>query len=345
MQFRGSDRRGDFYRLSLVVPVYNEESALEPFLTRVVPLVEALAVPYEILCVNDGSTDGSLERLVEARLHNPNIKIVNLTRNFGKEQALTAGIDLSNGDAVIPIDADLQDPPELISNMIEKWREGFDMVVAVRRDRSQDTFTKRKSASLFYRVIGHVADVPIPANAGDFRLMDRRVVEALKLLPERTRFMKGIFAWLGFRQTAVFYDRPARAAGVSKWRFWQLWNFALEGIFSFTTLPLRVWTYFGIAAALLALVYMTYIIVRTLLWGSDVPGYASMMVMILFFSGVNMIGLGVIGEYLGRMFVEVKRRPLYLIRDVIGFEEEPDPPRLDVPRRLVDVADWQEPRP
>ena len=311
------------FQLSLIVPMYNEEATIASFLNRVTPIAESITSQYEIICVNDGSSDQTLALLRIEHTRNPNIKIVNLSRNFGKEAALSAGIDYSSGSAVIPLDADFQDPPELIPALIAKWRDGYDVVVAVRGDRRSDTFSKRITANLFYRVIGHLSDVPIPANAGDFRLMDRQVVEALKRLPERTRFMKGLFAWLGFKQATISYTRPPRAAGSSKWKGWQLWNFALEGIFSFTTLPLRIWTYIGLSTAVVALAYMFFILARTLLFGVDVPGYASIVVMILFFSGMHMIGLGIVGEYLGRVFIEVKQRPLFLVHNTIGFDREP----------------------
>lgn len=311
----------DAFKLSLVVPMYNEEEALPIFLERVLPIVEEITADYEIVCINDGSHDQTLSMLLAENAQNPRIKIIDLTRNFGKEVALTAGLDYATGDAVVPLDADLQDPPELIPDLVEKWREGFDMVVAIRGDRSSDSFSKRVTANLFYRAIGRLGEVPIPANAGDFRLMDRRVVDALKLLPERTRFMKGLFAWMGFKQTTISYVRPQRAAGSGKWKAWQLWNFALDGVFSFSTLPLRIWTYFGLATALAALGYGAYIALRTLLFGIDLPGYASIVVILLFFSGMQMIGLGIIGEYLGRVFLEVKQRPQYLIRETIGLDE------------------------
>ena len=311
------------FQLSLVVPMYNEEATIVFFLHRLVPILEGITSKYEIICVNDGSSDQTLPLLMIENTQNPKIKIVNLSRNFGKEAALSAGIDYANGNAVIPLDADFQDPPELIPNLVAKWREGYDVVVAIRGDRRSDTLPKRFTANLFYRIIGHLSDVPIPANAGDFRLMDRQVVEALKHLPERTRFMKGLFAWLGFRQTTITYARAPRAAGSSKWRSWQLWNFALEGIFSFTTLPLRIWTYIGLSTAITALAYMVFILGRTLLFGVDVPGYASIVVMILFFSGMHMIGLGIVGEYLGRVFIEVKQRPLFLVRNTVGFDKQP----------------------
>jgi glycosyltransferase involved in cell wall biosynthesis len=310
----------DHFRISLVVPMRNEALTVAAFFARVVPIVEQVSQDYEIVCVNDGSIDRTLELLGAHRQSNPYIKIVDLSRNFGKEAALTAGIEYASGDAVVPLDTDLQDPPELIPLLVAKWREGHDVVLAVRIDRRSDSIAKRMSAALFYRMIGRLSDVPIPANAGDFRLMDRRVIEALQRMPERSRFMKGMFAWLGFKQAKIEYTRPARVAGTSKWRVWGLWNFALDGIFSFTTLPLRVWTYFGLVTAAAALGYMAFIIVSTLLYGVDVPGYASIVVMLLFFSGTNMIGLGVLGEYLGRVFNEVKHRPIYLVREALGFE-------------------------
>jgi glycosyltransferase involved in cell wall biosynthesis len=314
--------RGKRFLLSLVVPMRNEEDNIDEFMKRVLPAVQHVGCDYEIVCVNDGSTDRTMELLRSARRSDRRVKIVDLARNFGKDLAMTAGIDHAEGDAIIPLDADLQDPPELIPDLVAKWREGNDMVIAVRRDRRGDSLAKRLSANLFYRAIGRMSDVPIPANAGDYRIMDRRVIDALKSMPERNRFMKGIFAWVGFKQASIVFDRPARGAGSSKWSFWKLWNFALDGIFSFSTLPLRIWTYFGVAIAIFALGYATLIAARTLIMGVDVPGYASLAVILLFFSGLNMIGLGIIGEYLGRVFIEVKHRPLYLVRDAIGFDRQ-----------------------
>jgi len=278
---------------------------------------------FEIICVNDGSRDDTLELVRGFHSREPRIKIVDLTRNFGKEVALTAGIEHAAGDAIIPIDADLQDPPELIPRLVERWREGFDTVIAVRSERRSDSFVKRASANMFYRVIGSLSHVPIPANAGDFRLLDRTVVEALKLLPERSRFMKGLYAWVGFRQAMVEYARPERAAGTTKWNIWRLWNFALDGIFSFSTLPIRVWSYMGLLVAALAVLYGCFILVRTLVYGIDVPGYASLMVALLLLSGMNMIGIGILGEYVGRIFMEVKRRPVYLVNSTLGIESPP----------------------
>lgn len=286
---------------------------------RLMPILEELTPDFEIVCVNDGSKDGTLEWLRLANQRDQRIKIVDLTRNFGKEVALSAGLDHTTGDAVVPIDADLQDPPELIPTMVERWREGYDMVLAVRSDRSTDSPLKRMTAELFYKLMGWIAIISVPSNTGDFRLMDRRVITALKRLPERTRFMKGLFAWLGFRQAEVHYTRPERVAGSSKWNFWRLWNFALEGIFSFTTLPLRIWTYIGISVSVFAAIYLLYTVIKTLIFGVDVPGYASLLSVLLFFNGINMIGLGILGEYIGRVFIEVKQRPLYLVRECIGL--------------------------
>jgi glycosyltransferase involved in cell wall biosynthesis len=308
------------HSLSVVVPMYNEGESLGVFFARIRAILKEITEDFEILCVNDGSTDDTLEHLRDFAQADPRIKVLSLTRNFGKEAALTAGLDYASGDAVIPMDADLQDPPELIPRMVEKWHEGFDMVIAVRQERGSDGLMKRTSASGFYWLASRLSDTPIPANAGDFRLLDRRVVLALRKLPERTRFMKGLFGWLGFKQANVYYARPERAAGHTKWRFWGLWNLALDGLFSFSTLPLRMWTYLGALLALVSLSYGAYIVIRTVLFGVDIPGYASLATMILFFSGINMVGLGIIGEYLGRVFLETKGRPLYLIRESIGLD-------------------------
>jgi polyisoprenyl-phosphate glycosyltransferase len=311
----------DDVEISLVVPMHNEEAMVERFFARVAPILASITPDYEVICVDDGSHDQTVPLLLKARSADPRIRIVSLSRRFGKEAALTAGIEHASGRAVIPIDADLQDPPELLTEMVAKWREGYDTVVAVRADRSQDSALKRATAAAFYGVMKRVGDVPITPNAGDFRLLDRRVVEALKQLPERTRFMKGLFAWLGFRTAYVSYARPERAAGTTKWQYPKLWRFALEGITSFTSLPLTIWTYAGALMALFAFLYALFIIGRTLLLGTDLPGYASLVVIILFFSGLNMLGIGIIGEYLGRVFVEVKHRPLYLVGNRYGFDD------------------------
>ncbi|MFC1771773.1 glycosyltransferase family 2 protein [Pseudomonadota bacterium] len=304
--------------LSIVVPMYNEAEVCQPFFESVLPILKNITESFEIVCVNDGSRDPTQLELNRFHQEDSRIKVINLSRNFGKEIALTAGIDMACGDVVIPMDADLQDPPELIPDMIECWRQGYDMVLAVRSNRESDTVMKRATANAFYRLMGRMSEVPIPANAGDFRLMDRTVVDALKTLPERNRFMKGLYAWVGYNCTSIEYTRPKRVAGTSKWKYWRLWNLALEGILSFTTLPLRIWSYLGLIVAALSGVYGVFIIFRTMIYGVEVAGYASLLVTVLFLSGINMIGLGVLGEYVGRIFLEVKQRPLYLVQSTMG---------------------------
>jgi len=303
----------------VVTPFYNEERAIDQFFRQVIGVLETTRSEWEIVCVDDGSRDRTLDHLLAAARTNPAIKVLQLSRNFGKEAALAAGLEASGGDVVVLIDADLQDPPTLISQMLDKWREGFDVVYGERRSRDQDTLGKRVTAHGFYRIFNALTPTPLPANAGDFRLMDRRVVDRVCELPERTRFMKGLFAWVGFKSTAVAYDRPGRIAGQSTWNYWKLWNFALDGLTSFSTTPLRVWIYVGLTVSMLALIYASFLIFRTLIAGVDVPGYASLMVVILFLGGIQLISLGVIGEYLGRIFNEVKQRPVYLIDKVYQF--------------------------
>jgi glycosyltransferase involved in cell wall biosynthesis len=310
--------------LSIVVPLFNEENNVDQFFQRLLPVLESQHLIYEVICINDGSTDGTLERLLSYHRNNPQIKLINLSRNFGKETALTAGLHYSCGRAVILLDADLQDPPELIKDLLAEWREGYDVVYAVRRKRHGEPLMKRLTANLFYRVINLFSETPIPRNTGDFRLLDRRVVEVLNQIPERTRFMKGLFAWVGFKQTGIIYDREPRHLGKTKWNFWNLWNYALDGITLFSTSALKMWSYLGVGISLLAFVYAMFLIIRTLILGRDVPGYASIMVALLFLGGLQLISLGVIGEYLGRVYAEVKRRPLYIVSESYGFEKTED---------------------
>ncbi len=309
--------------LSVVVPLYNEELNIDYLFERLRSVLSRLNMTYEIVCVNDGSRDKTLERLIEYHHHNPKIKVVNLSRNYGKEIALSAGLDYAKGAAVVPIDADLQDPPELIEELVAKWREGYDVVYATRRSRDGESWLKRFTAKAFYQVIDSISHVPIPRDTGDFRLLDRRVVDAIKQLPERTRFMKGLFAWVGFKQTSVLFDRPSRHKGETKWNYWRLWNFALDGIMSFSFVPLKVWSYIGLLVAIPTFFYASFLVIRTLIYGVDVAGYASIMVAVLFLGGVQLISLGVIGEYIGRVYEEVKGRPLYLVRESYGFESTP----------------------
>lgn len=308
--------------ISLIIPMYNEEDNIETLFKRVIDTLEKLKLTYEIICVNDGSKDRTLEILINYHQTNQAIKVVNLSRNFGKDIALTAGIDCAHGNAVIPIDADLQDPPELIGEMIQKWQEGYDIVYATRESRQGETWFKRFTANIFYILLDKITKVHIPKNTGDFRLLDRQVVEAIKRLPERTRFMKGIFAWVGFKSTSIVFERQPRLQGNTKWNYWKLWNFALDGITSFSVLPLKVWTYMGLVISIISLVYASFLVIRTIFFGIDVPGYASLMVTILFLGGIQLITLGIIGEYLGRVYEEIKGRPLYLVRDLYGFENQ-----------------------
>jgi glycosyltransferase involved in cell wall biosynthesis len=307
-------------RLSLVVPMHNEAEVLDVFFARISEATAGLGVGVEIICVDDGSRDATLQGLIDRARADPAVKVIALARNFGKEAAMTAGIEASSGDMVVPIDADLQDPPELIGEFVRLWEEGYDVVYGSRADRSSDTAMKRTTARLFYRIFNGVSDLDIPESAGDFRLMDRQVVEALKTLPERNRFMKGLFAWVGFRQIGVPYVRPGRAAGTSSWGYLKLMRFAIDGITSFSTAPLRVWTALGLVAAVVAVIGAVALIVRVLIVGRESPGYASLMVVLLFSFAAQMIAFGVLGEYVGRLYQEAKGRPIYVVRTRIGFD-------------------------
>ena len=312
------------HTLSLVVPVFNEEDAIHPFIERLKQIFPPREIgpptkKIELVFVNDGSTDLTVPRLLATQSTAPanwQIVIVDLSRNFGKEAALTAGLCTATGEVVVPIDVDLQDPPELILPMLAKWREGYEVVLARRTDRRSDSPSKRITAEWFYRFHNRISELQLPHNVGDYRLMDRLVIEALKSLPESRRFMKGLFAWVGFRTAIVEYVREERIAGRSKFNGWKLWNFAVEGVTSFSEAPLRLCTYAGSIIALLSLLYGGWIALRTLLFGADLPGYPSLFVAVTFFGGVQLIGIGVLGEYLGRTYIEAKRRPIYLIRQI-----------------------------
>jgi glycosyltransferase involved in cell wall biosynthesis len=305
--------------LSLVVPFYNEGQLIHAFRDAILPCLDAVPdSDWEIVCVDDGSTDATLEQLVALAEADPRFRVLELSRNFGKEAALTAGIDAASGDAVIPFDADLQDPPELIAQMVAAWRAGAEVVLARRSDRSTDSVMKRRSAAWFYRLHNRMSKTKIPENVGDFRLMDRVVVEALKQLPERQRFMKGLFAWVGFRTVTIDYARAPRGAGVSKFSAWALWSFALEGFTSFSTVPLKIWTYLGAVGAVGSFVYALFTVFYTLLHGISVPGYASLLVVVLFLGSVQLMSIGLLGEYISRIYLETKQRPTYLVRKTYG---------------------------
>jgi polyisoprenyl-phosphate glycosyltransferase len=311
--------------LSIVVPFFNEGAGVQVFGQALRPLLAALAgYKVEIICVDDGSTDDTLNRLLALAQGSDQYRVIELSRNFGKEAALTAGLDAASGQAVVPIDADLQDPPSLIRKMVQMWEAGADVVLARRVDRSSDGLFKRKTAEWFYRIHNKVADIAIPQNVGDFRLMDRRVVDALKRLPEQQRFMKGLFSWVGFRTAFVDYNRAPRAVGTTKFAGWKLWNLAIEGFTSFSTVPLRIWTYVGFAGAVLTSFYACAILIRTLVWGIDLPGYASLLIAVLFFGSLQLISLGLLGEYIGRIYVESKQRPVYIVRNEYGHHRLSD---------------------
>lgn len=301
--------------LSVVVPAFNEAEGLPHFHDRLSAVLQDLPLQAEIVYVNDGSKDATLDIMHSIAVNDGRVAIVNLSRNFGKEIALTAGLDHARGDAVVVIDADLQDPPELIIELVRHWQGGYDVVYAKRTARDGESRLKKLTAFAFYRLIQRVSRVYIPQDTGDFRLLSRRAMGALSKLREQHRFMKGLFAWIGYPQLAVPYRREPRYAGKTKWNYWHLWNFALEGITSFTTAPLKMATYLGLVTALAAFAYAAIIVYKTLVFGDPVRGYPSLMVVVLFLGGVQLITIGILGEYIGRMFDETKNRPLYLVQE------------------------------
>ncbi len=303
--------------LSILVPIFNEAQSIPACADRIRLVGESvqhrLAIVWNVVFVDDGSIDNSWQQIESLRISDPRFTGIKLSRNFGKEAALTAGLDHIESDFVFIIDADLQDPPELLEKFFLKCLEGFDVVYGVRESREGETWLKRMTAAAFYRVLNKFSDSPIPKDTGDFRLMTKSAVQILRQLRERNRFMKGLFAWIGLPQAPIFYQRQARILGESKWNYWRLWNFALDGITSFSSLPLRFATYLGLATAVFSFLFGGYILIRTLIYGIDLPGYASMMVTMMFLSGVQLMALGVIGEYLGRLVNESKQRPIYVI--------------------------------
>ena len=305
--------------LSILVPIYNEAANLDAFFARLDPVLERLGLAAEIICVDDGSRDDSWARLVQRSVRDRRLRLVRLSRNFGKDVALACGLAHSTGRAVVPIDADLQHPPETIADFVATWRQGYDMVYGVRRSRSTDSPLRRLGSNLFYRVFYRLADVEMPPGAGDFRLLDRRVVDILNQMPERARFMKGLFAWVGFRHTGVEYDVAERRGGGTTWSLHRLVAFAVDGIASFSTFPLVLAGYLGAVLALPSLLLAIFFVVRTLLFGRDVPGYASVIVAVLLLGSIQLLTLGLFGAYLGRVFEEVKRRPLYIVSERAGF--------------------------
>jgi glycosyltransferase involved in cell wall biosynthesis len=319
--------------LSIVAPAYNEERNLPAFVAAIVPVLESIGVTFEIVFVDDGSKDGTLGLLAAAASQDPRIKVVGLARNFGKDIALSAGLELATGDAVIPIDCDLQHPVELIPQFVAKWREGFDMVLGVRSKRDEEGLLRRSFSRWYYKIMRWMTSVEIPPNAGDFRLIDRKIVDVITQMPERHRFMKGIFAWPGFKVASIEFQANQRAnATRSSWSIFKLWRFALDGLFSFSTAPLKMWTYVGLLVALGCLVYLVVTVVQKLFFGIDVPGYASLLILLLFFNALSLISNGIQGEYIARIFEEVKGRPLYVVGVKLGFDAKPADAALPAPQ-------------
>ncbi|WP_296448036.1 glycosyltransferase family 2 protein [Rhodoferax sp. UBA5149] len=300
-------------QLSVVVPVFNEESVIPLFHARLIQVLAGCPGVHEVIFIDDGSTDGSPQVLETLRVSHPHVAVARLSRNFGKEHAMTAGLELARGEAVIIVDVDLQDPPELIPSMLAAWRAGADVVNMRRTGRDGETIVKKTTAHFFYRIINRLSHVAIPSDVGDFRLFSRRAVDALNRLPESNRFMKGLFAWIGFSQVTLDYHRKARVAGFSKWPYWRLWNFALEGVTSFSTVPLRVASYVGFLSAFGAFMYALYFLVKTFFWGESVKGFPTLIEVVLLLGGLQLMAIGIMGEYVGRIYLESKRRPIYLL--------------------------------
>ena len=310
--------------LSIIVPCYNESEVVENFFSAMVGnngILNNLGLNCELVFINDGSKDNTLELLkaqkeIYSNKSNLDIKIVNLSRNFGKEAAMSAGFSVASGEAIVPMDADLQHPASLIPKFVELWRQGYDVVLAKRANRQDESALKRFCSSIFYKLNNKISEIEIPQNVGDFRLFTKKVLNAINSLPENQRFMKGIFAWVGFRSITIEYEEQERIAGSSKFNGWKLWNFALQGITGFGTLPLRIWTYIGFIVSFFAFIYASFLILRTLIMGVDLPGYASLVVIILFLGGLQLIGVGILGEYVGRIYMESKRRPPFIIDEI-----------------------------
>ena len=309
--------------VSLVVPVYNEQDSIAPFTATIAEVMAAKCpqVDYEILFINDGSLDATEPAAELAQAAAPQVRLINLSRNFGKDAALCAGLEHARGDAVIPIDVDLQDPPDLIPEMVAKWQGGARVVNARRIDRSEDTWLKRLTANSFYKIFNLLAEQKIPMNVGDYRLLDRQVVDVLRQMGERARFNKALFSWVGFDAQEVTFERPNRRAGETTWTYWKLWNFALDGILSASTMPLRVWSYVGFLLSIASFLYAAFVLFYTVVFGADTPGYASTVILILLFGGLNLFAVGILGEYIGRIYAEVRGRPIYVVRSTSNFED------------------------
>ncbi len=310
------------FMLSILTPFFNEEKAVDAYFAKLVPILDKVAEHWEIICIDDGSTDGTLEKLIAYTKRNNKIKVISFSRNFGKEAALTAAFDNALGDAAIPIDADLQDPPELISKMVEMWAKGYKIVDAVRHSRDDSIF-KKLSAWVFHRLMHFLTSGKIPIDVGDFRLIDKQALAAVRMMNEKSRYIKGVVSWVGFKRIEIKYNRPKRTIGQTKLGFFKLLRLGCDAIFSFSSKPLKIWLYIGIVLSFISLLYACFLIGRTLIYGVDLPGYTSLMVTVLFMGGIQLISLGVIGEYIARIFKEVKNRPIYIVDEVYGIKKAP----------------------
>jgi glycosyltransferase involved in cell wall biosynthesis len=308
--------------LSIILPFHNESASVHHLLARLYPVLGQLGLSYEIICVDDGSSDNTFATLVHERQFDQRLKVVRFARNFGKETALTCGLHMAKGRAAITMDSDLQHPPEVIPELLKKWREGYEIVYATRASRKTDSLQHRLCSRAFYAVFRMIADIQMPEGAGDFCLIDRKAIDAINAMPERNRFMKGLTAWVGFKQGTVPFEVGLRDSGHSHWNFFRLIRFAFDGLSAFSTLPLRIWTWCGALVSFAAMAYAFYLILDTLIYGVSVPGFASLMVGILFLGGLQLLSLGFIGEYMARIFTEVKARPLYFVSERVGFDSE-----------------------
>ena len=308
---------GEYVGISIVVPVFNESDALPFFHREIVKRLDTIGLEWEVIYIDDGSTDRSRDIIKRFSACYSNISLLSFSRNFGKESAMSAGLKISQGQAVVIMDADLQDPPSVLPEMVNAWQNGADIVNMRRRCRLGESWLKKVTARSFYYLINRISDIDIPEGIGDFRLLSRRVVDALNQMPEANRFMKGLFSWVGYRQTILDFDRDPRIAGKTKWNYWKLWNFALEGITSFSTAPLKIATYTGFLSAMGAFLYALYFLVKTLIFGDSTPGFPTLIITVLVLGGIQLMAIGILGEYVGRLFIQAKQRPAYFVDEYL----------------------------
>lgn len=314
--------------LSIILPCHNESENLDVLFSRLESVLEKMSLPYELIAIDDGSSDDTYARLIQQHQRNPRIKAARFARNFGKENAVSCGLEKASGKAAIIMDSDLQHPPELIPELVQQWQGGAQMVYAIRKNRDTDGALRRAFSRCYYWLFAKIADVKLPPGAGDFRLLDRCVIDAVNSLPERSRFMKGLMSWVGFKTASVEFDVAPRHKGISSWSPFGLVRFALDGLLSFSSIPLRIWTYIGFFVSVFALLYLIYLVIKTIIFGVDVPGFASLLGFMLMLGGIQIMGLGMIAEYISRIFIEVKQRPIYVIAQETGFERLHTPPDL-----------------